>query len=81
MNKRIPIAAALLFCGIALANFVAFVTQPPLPSSMASEKARRLAEGISEMINSIVFASATCTLPLIAGLVLRSRARRAKGAK
>lgn len=81
-KRRCLTAAALLFCGIAITNFVTFITMPSLPpSSMASEKARRLAEGISEIINSLAFASVTCAVPLIAGFILRKRAHRAQGAR
>jgi len=75
--RRCFIAAALLVCAIAMTNFLTFITMPPLPSPAASEKARRLAQGISEMINSVAFASLTVALPLIAGFVLRRRARKA----
>jgi hypothetical protein len=78
--RRCFVAAALLFCAIAITSFVVFITMPPLPSSLASEKARRLAEMISETINTAAFASLTCALPLVAGFVLHRRARRAENA-
>jgi hypothetical protein len=75
--RRCFTAAALLFGGIALATFAALLADPPA-SSMTGEKARLLAETLSFVINDVVVAAVTCALPLIAGFVLLSRARRSK---
>lgn len=77
-KRRCLVAAALLVCAIVIASTINFIVMDPPPAMpMASDKARRLAEAISEFINGTVFVVLVATLPLVAGFVLRGRERRA----
>ena len=78
-KRRCFTAAAFLFCAIAITTVVGIVVAPREATPTAPDKARRLAEGISEIMNGIAFAALTSALPLVAGFVLRRRDVKSQG--
>ncbi len=73
------LASALAICGLIVVGelvAVAIIMQPPDGATPASERARYLANTISEAINAITFAVIATIVPLIATFVLNRRARR-----